>query len=445
MTSIPRPKPWETKAYDIDSGSEFPTVIPREGTGNSNNNNNTANININDGTHRGDDNDNDNDNENTPLSLPERPSSLMTNVNGNNNPNHNSGYNNNMYDGGMTNNNNMNLMNSTSYLPYGYGNSSFNNSYGYGAGTSGIGGGYGYGYNNNMGGILGGNSGYGYGYDGGMGGRISNDIGESTRATFQLIESIIGTVTGFAQMLESSYLATHNSFFTMVSVAEQFSYLKDSLGSFFGIFTIMKVLKKLLYFITKGKLGNSITKNKRQRSLLDEFNKFADGNDDHQVRGANGQFEQTKKRGRKISMKPLIIFLMGVFGFPFLLNKFIENVNKNNSRRLSGGRGRYGNLRGQGGREDDEEGYEDGSGMSIDPNNLEFARAKYKFVPENPEMELQLSKGDLMAIISKQDPLGRDSEWWKVRTKNGDMGYVPYNYLEIIKRVAKDRRPIEDV
>lgn len=46
-----------------------------------------------------------------------------------------------------------------------------------------------------------------------------------------------------------------------------------------------------------------------------------------------------------------------------------------------------------------------------------------------------------MAILSKKDPLGRDSDWWKVRTKNGNIGYIPYNYIEIIKR----RKKIEHV
>lgn len=38
----------------------------------------------------------------------------------------------------------------------------------------------------------------------------------------------------------------------MISVAEQFGNLKEMLGSFFGIFAIMKFLKKILYRATKG-------------------------------------------------------------------------------------------------------------------------------------------------------------------------------------------------
>ena len=61
--------------------------------------------------------------------------------------------------------------------------------------------------------------GYG-GYAGGAGGLDPNDpnslsrgFENSTAATFQMIESIVGAFGGFAQMLESTYMATHSSFF----------------------------------------------------------------------------------------------------------------------------------------------------------------------------------------------------------------------------------------
>jgi peroxin-13 len=35
----------------------------------------------------------------------------------------------------------------------------------------------------------------------------------STQATFQMLEGIVAAFGGFAQMLESTYMATHSSFF----------------------------------------------------------------------------------------------------------------------------------------------------------------------------------------------------------------------------------------
>ncbi|EDO17048.1 hypothetical protein Kpol_530p18 [Vanderwaltozyma polyspora DSM 70294] len=249
-------------------------------------------------------------------------------------------------------------------------------------------------------------SGFGSMYGGGYGGMYpnnmgNNNVGSSTQATFQLIESLIGAVAGFAQMLESTYMATHNSFFTLISIAEQFRYLKDVLGSALGIFTVMKFLKKILYVITKGKLGLPPTSkrllNSKSRLMVDEFEKFQSGNN------------QQGKRPR-IAWKPFLFFIISAVGFPFVLNKLIAKIEINQKKNLTD---------------------------SIDFSKLIFARAMFDFTPENPNVEVMLKKGELMAIISKKDPSGNDSEWWKVRTKSGQIGYVPGNYLEIIERKNK--------
>lgn len=80
---------------------------------------------------------------------------------------------------------------------------------GYGSGM--LGGGYGSG-------MLGG----GYGGYGGMPGMqgdpndpnsLTNRFGSSTQATFQMLEAIVGTFGGLAQMMESTYMTTASSFF----------------------------------------------------------------------------------------------------------------------------------------------------------------------------------------------------------------------------------------
>lgn len=85
------------------------------------------------------------------------------------------------------------------------------------------------------GGMYGGMGGYGGMYGSGMGGMggmyggmpggmgmpgdpnnpesLTNRFNMSTQATFQMLEGIVGTFGGFAQMLESTYMATHSSFF----------------------------------------------------------------------------------------------------------------------------------------------------------------------------------------------------------------------------------------
>lgn len=82
---------------------------------------------------------------------------------------------------------------------------------------------------NSMYGGYGGMYGGGYGSYGGMYGgaypgmpadpnnpnSLTQSFNQSTAATFQIIESIVGAFGGFAQMLESTYMATHSSFFGM--------------------------------------------------------------------------------------------------------------------------------------------------------------------------------------------------------------------------------------
>ncbi|CAR21559.1 peroxin PEX13 [Lachancea thermotolerans CBS 6340] len=269
------------------------------------------------------------------------------------------------------------------------------------------GGGYGSMYGGGYGSMMGG--GYGAGGMYGMNNNGAQTLAESTQATFQLIEGLIGAVAGFAQMLEATYMATHNSFFTMVSMAEQISSLKEMVGSFFGIFAAMKMLKRLLYKVTNGRAGLAPARAAAgsKSPLVQEFAKFGD---------ASAQ----AKRRRRMSWKPLLVFVAAVVGFPLLLRKFIAKLSEIQQRRL--GAGAVGA----------------GAGGTLDPRNLEFARAVYDFTPENPQVEAALRKGDLMAVISKQDPLGNASEWWQVRTKKGDVGYVPSNYVELIRRTRSE-------
>lgn len=140
------------------------------------------------------------------------------------------------------------------YNSYG-GGGAYSSPYRYGGGYGGMGGGmYGGGYGGMGGGMYGGGM-YGGGmYGGGMGGMrdpndpnsLTNSFNTSTQATFQMLEGVVGAFGGFAQMLESTYMATHSSFYAMISVAEQFGNLRDALGSVLGIFTLMRWIRTLL-------------------------------------------------------------------------------------------------------------------------------------------------------------------------------------------------------
>ena len=92
---------------------------------------------------------------------------------------------------------------------------------GYGGAMGGMGSMYGGGYGGMYGGGMGGMGGMYGGMGGGMGmpgdpnnpDSLTNRFSMNTQATFQMLEGIVGAFGGFAQMLESTYMATHSSFF----------------------------------------------------------------------------------------------------------------------------------------------------------------------------------------------------------------------------------------
>ncbi|KAL7271058.1 Peroxisomal membrane protein PAS20 [Rhizina undulata] len=256
------------------------------------------------------------------------------------------------------------------------------------------------------GGMYGGMGGYG-GFGGfGIPGGDPNDpntnsltrgMESSTAATFQMIESIVGAFGGFAQMLESTFMATHSSFFAMVQVAEQFGNLRNTLGSVLGIFTVMRWIRMLFAKITGRPMPAS------SKDLTP------------------GNFAAFQGAGRsgipKPSKKPFFFFLVAIFGLPYLMGKLIRALaskQEEQQRQLASAQG---------------------ASEMTDPSKLEFCRVMYDFTPEvNNGIELEVKKGDLVAVLSKADPVGNPSQWWRCRARDARVGYLPGPYLEAIVR-----------
>ncbi|KAI0198342.1 hypothetical protein F4808DRAFT_260340 [Astrocystis sublimbata] len=278
-----------------------------------------------------------------------------------------------------------------------------------GMGAMGGMGGYGYGgYGGGYGSM------YGGGMYGGMPGMMPNDpnnpnsltsrFGNSTQATFQMLEGIVGAFGGFAQMLESTYMATHSSFFAMVSVAEQFGNLRDTLGSVLGIFTLMRWIRTLIAKIT----GRPPPVDAMALTPA-AFARF----EGRQSPGANGAPGQSKP-----SKKPLIFFLLAAFGLPYLMSKAIRSIAAS--------------------AEEEERKRMEAMGQNapLDPSKLEFCRVLYDFTPETGTqgVDLAVKKGDFIAVLSKSDPLGNPCEWWRCRARDGRLGYLPATFLEAAVR-----------
>ena len=272
--------------------------------------------------------------------------------------------------------------------------------------------------------MYGGMGGMGYGGYGGMGGMNGGMYGQpgmqqdqsltqaytqSTQATFHMIESIVGAFGGFAQMLESTYMATHSSFFAMVSVAEQFGNLKQTLGSVLGIFTIMRWIRTAIAKLT----GRPPPADSTELTPAN-FAAFS---------GTPGPDGQPARPSRK----PFIFFIVAVFGLPYLMTKLIRALaaSQEAEQQKQLANAPYGAEGGQ----------------PLDPSKLDFCKVLYDYQPQlqpgqQPQegIDLAVNKGDLVAVLSKTDPAGNTSEWWRCRARDGRMGYLPSPYLETIQR-----------
>ncbi|KAG0237331.1 Peroxisomal membrane protein PAS20 [Actinomortierella wolfii] len=211
---------------------------------------------------------------------------------------------------------------------------------------------------------------------------------QGTAPTFQLIESVVGAFGGFAQMLESTFMATHSSFMAMVGVAEQFGHLRSYLGQILSVFALLRWAKSLVYRL----LGKKMPVNTQELTP--------------------GNFQEFQARPR-LSKRPIVIFLFAVVGLPYLMGRLIRALSRQPEQQQITAAGQV--------------------AAPVNPQNLDFARALYDFQPSSPQ-ELGFRRGDIIAILSRQDPLGQESQWWRGRLRSGEMGLFPCNYVEIINK-----------
>jgi peroxin-13 len=236
---------------------------------------------------------------------------------------------------------------------------------------------------------------------------LTQTLESTTQHTFALLHSIVQTFTGVAQMLESTFMATHSSFFAMVGVIDQFGQLRNALGSVLGLFGLLRWMKELI--TGRSSSGPAGT-------LNNEFRDFING---RPVQGPAGPPPP------KASKKPLVIFLLAIFGIPYAMHKLVHILNE---RAKAQAAANGGSLPGQ--------------MAPLDPATLTFARALYPFTPSNPS-ELALKENEIVAITGKLDPrtgaevdprLEVDGEWWKGRTREGHEGWFPRKWVEILEK-----------
>ena len=243
-----------------------------------------------------------------------------------------------------------------------------------GMGYGGYGGYSGYGMN----GMYGGLPGMSYGMPGPGGPfdpnnpSLTQTLESTTQHTFALLHSIVQTFSGVAQMLESTFMATHSSFFAMVGVVEQFGQLRNALGSVLGLFGLVRWMRDLLAgrpaAAGAGPAG----------AMRGEFRDFVSG---RPVQGP-------QPPAPRASRKPLVIFLLAVFGVPYAMHRLVRALTERQRAQMAAGAG-AGQL--------------PGALPPLDPSQLTFARALYPFEASSPA-ELALKENEIVAIMGKLDP-----------------------------------------
>ncbi|RKP07656.1 Peroxin 13, N-terminal region-domain-containing protein, partial [Thamnocephalis sphaerospora] len=222
---------------------------------------------------------------------------------------------------------------------------------------------------------------------------LMNRMEQSTAGTFHMLESVVGTFGGLAQMLESTYMATHSSFMAMIGVAEQFGHLRNYLGQVLSVFALLRALRRFGYWI----IG--------RRAPVDASAISA------------AEFEAHDHRAT-VSRRPILVFLAAVIGIPWLISRIIRAADRR--------------RREQGGNDPQAPGV-GANGQVLNPSELEFARALYDFQGDHAA-ELSLRQGDLIAILSRHDAQGQPSQWWRGRMRDGRIGLFPANYVEILEK-----------
>ena len=231
----------------------------------------------------------------------------------------------------------------------------------------------------------------------------------------------------------------------MVSVAEQFSSLRHTLGSVLGIFTVLRWSRTLLAKLTGRPPPADATA--LTPAAFSAFTAALSGVAPPSTTiGPDGRPIPVPGAAPKPSKKPFIVFVLAVFGLPYLMGKLIGALSRaNDEAALRAQQQQQGTLA-AGPLGQQYSGQQAPPLRAIDPANLDFCRVLFDFPPPgapaaagDAELDLHVAKGDLVAVLDKAAGGGGDDgqgAWWRCRARDGRMGYLPAVYLQTIQKRA---------
>ena len=294
--------------------------------------------------------------------------------------------------------------------------------------------GYGYGMNGMNGmypGAYGGMGMYGGGQPGGMpfdptNPSVTQALESTTATTFALLHSVVQTFAGLAQMLESTFMATHSSFFALAGVIDQFAQLRNALGSVLGLFGLIRWLRDVL--AGRGRGGNSA-------EMRSEFRQFLNG---RPVQGPAARPSQ-QSPPPNASKKPLVFFFIAFLGIPYAMHKLVKLLADHAARQQQEQQQQQQQLQLHPQQQQGQQAL-----PPLDPSQLAFVRAVYRF-QASTSSELSLQENEIVAVMGKLDPntgmevdprIEVETEWWKGRTRDGREGWFPRKFVEVLERKA---------
>jgi len=260
---------------------------------------------------------------------------------------------------------------------------------------------------------------------------VTQALESTTATTFALLHSVVQTFAGLAQMLESTFMATHSSFFALAGVVDQFAQLRNALGSVLGLFGLVRWLRDLL---TGRRTATG--------EMRGEFREFLNG------RPVQGPAARPQQPPPNASKKPLVFFFIAFLGIPYAMHKLVKLLMERaaqqqqefqQQQRLAGAGGS--GASGSGGLVVMPNGQ---TVAPLDPSQLAFARAVYPF-QATTQSELGLQENEIVAVMGKLDPntggevdprIEVETEWWRGRTRDGREGWFPRKFVEVLERKA---------
>lgn len=184
-------------------------------------------------------------------------------------------------------------------------------------------------------------------------------------------------------------MATHSSFFAMVGVADQLGSVKTYLGQVLGVFSVLRLGKRIIAWLRGKKISTD--------GWANEWSTGAGGG----ISGPGGA-----RNEKRPSSKPLLLFLLSAVGLPWLMTRLVKLL-----------------IASQQQQQQQQQAIEN----NIDPAKLTFARAKWEF-QASEGWELGLGRDEIVAVLERRDE-GSETGWWRGRTRDGRIGWFPGNYV----------------